>query len=61
MSSRLQVVLWFVLPIFALLGLLTFAGWVSGALAGLLLIVLTGFILLALLLTRQSDERRPSP
>jgi hypothetical protein len=55
---RLQVLIWFLLPLFALLALLTFAGWVSGAVGAILFVELAALIIvLALVLTRQ---RAPS-
>ncbi|ACM06817.1 hypothetical protein [Thermomicrobium roseum] len=55
---RLQVLIWFLLPLFALLALITFAGWVSGAVGAILFVALAALIIvLALVLARQ---RAPS-
>lgn len=52
--SRLQVLIWFLLPLFGLLALLTFAGWVSGAAAALLFVALAALVLIiAVFVARQ--------
>lgn len=51
--SRLQVLIWFLLPLFGLLALLTFAGWVSGA-AAILFVALAALVLIiAVFVARQ--------
>lgn len=52
--SRLQVLIWFLLPLFGLLALLTFAGWVSGAAAAILFVALAALVLIiAVFVARQ--------
>jgi len=54
---RLQVLIWFLLPLFALLALLTFAGWVSGAIAAILFVVLAALVIIvAAVATRQRAQ-----
>ncbi|MDW8059113.1 MAG: hypothetical protein RMK01_03470 [Thermomicrobium sp.] len=54
---RLQVLIWFLLPLFGLLVLLTFAGWVSGAIAAILFVALAALvIILAVVAARQRAE-----
>ncbi|MCM8745890.1 hypothetical protein NET03_05045 [Thermomicrobium sp. CFH 73360] len=51
---RLQVLIWFLLPLFGLLALLTFAGWVSGAVGAVLFLALGALVLiLAVIAVRQ--------
>lgn len=44
--SRLQLLIWFLLPFFGLLALLTFAGWVSGAIGAVLFFALAALLLI---------------
>ncbi|MCX7623414.1 MAG: hypothetical protein N2Z82_06670 [Thermomicrobium sp.] len=54
---RLQVLIWFLLPLFGLLVLLTFAGWVSGAIAAILFVALAALVIvLAVVAARQRAE-----
>lgn len=51
---RLQVLIWFLLPLFGLLALLTFAGWISGAVGAVLFLALAALVLiLAVIAVRQ--------
>ncbi len=51
---RLQILIWFLLPLFGLLALLTFAGWVSGAIGAMLFLALAALvIILAVVASRQ--------
>lgn len=43
---RLQLLIWFLLPFFGLLALLTFAGWVSGAIGAVLFFALAALLLI---------------
>lgn len=59
--SRLQVAIWFALPLVGLLILMTFAGYVYGAVAVALFLGLIGLVLLVAVLFARSQRTSTRP